>query len=237
MVDKFQLDLEAQQSLTKLYEQAQVTRDLFRRAGQAMPERLRLFLGMNSNGTQESSNVKSPPRPRAPKEANEDWIFVPVKDAMAQSVMLGILKDNPRPMKPKEIIEAFRRFDPDINVNVVYNMGPRLKGKSIETSDDGWVLVKRDEAPIIVGDYIWGLPKFLALQDIAEHRRNGILHILKFFDTGLELLQITEQLRKAPWIKATVNKDLVKADISELLKADKIRRRGNTKKYELVKAE
>jgi hypothetical protein len=41
-------------------------------------------------------------------------------------------------------------------------------------------------------------------------------------------------LRRCAWVVAPINKDLLKDDIAILLAQGRIRRRGNTKKWELA---
>jgi hypothetical protein len=145
--------------------------------------------------------------------------------------MLAVLRANAAPMRPRDIIEQVQGYSPDVGATVIYNMGPRLKGDLIDTSSDGWTLRHPEQAPLVTNGYLWGLPASLAVHEVAAFRRHGILHILKFFDSGLELLQLVEWLKKCQqWVKAPVNKDLVKADIAELAEAGKIKRRGNTRK-------
>jgi hypothetical protein len=75
------------------------------------------------------------------------------------------------------------------------------------------------------------------IHDVAAHRRESILHILSGYTTGLQIVQIVDQLRKCSWVHAPVNKDLLKADMEVLQEREKARRRGNSKKWEALKTE
>ena len=51
-----------------------------------------------------------------------------------------------------------------------------------------------------------------------------------------QIVQIVDQLRKLPWLKAPFNKDLVKEDMIALGGKSLVRHRGNSKKWELMPA-
>ena len=68
--------------------------------------------------------------------------------------------------------------------------------------------------------------------EIAGHRRDAILHVLSNFDSGLQTRQLVEQLGRCSWVHAPVNKDLIKTDLEMLAELGKVRRRGNSKKWE-----
>jgi hypothetical protein len=72
------------------------------------------------------------------------------------------------------------------------------------------------------------------MYELAAHRRDAILHILQHFEMGLEVVQLVEQLTNCSWVIAPVNKDLLKADVQVLESEGKIRRRGNTRKWEIA---
>ena len=74
-------------------------------------------------------------------------------------------------------------------------------------------------------------------QELAAHRRVGVLHLLRLHPAGLQTTQILEQLRNCAWLHAPVNKELIQADMEFLEGQKKVRRRGNSKKWELVPEE
>jgi hypothetical protein len=69
---------------------------------------------------------------------------------------------------------------------------------------------------------------------MAAHRREAILHILQTFRSGLQTVQIVERLREFAWVKAPVNKDLLKGDMDVLVGEGKVRHSGNSKKWVLA---
>jgi hypothetical protein len=96
------------------------------------------------------------------------------------------------------------------------------------------MLLKVEKAGLVRDGRLWAPPGVFAKPEMAAHRREAILHVLKHFPTGLQTVQIVEQLRNCSWLHAPVNKDLLKLDMESLLEAKKVRRRGNTKKWELA---
>jgi hypothetical protein len=123
---------------------------------------------------------------------------------------------------------------PTVSSGSISNIGTRLNGKSIQRQDDGWVIVDPSKAGIIKDGFLWGPPSIFEKHELAAHRRDAILHLLKHYNAGLQAVQIVEQLHNCHWIQAPINKDLLKADLEVLQQAGKIRRRGNSKKWELV---
>jgi len=102
-------------------------------------------------------------------------------------------------------------------------------------SKAGWSLLSPESAPILHDGYIWGPPEIFTTQELAVHRREAILHLLRFYRAGLQTSQIIELLQKCAWVHAPVNKELVQDDVQLLSKAEKIRRRGNSRKWELAR--
>lgn len=116
------------------------------------------------------------------------------------------------------------------------NIGTRLSGKQINRTDSGWQLISPEETGVLHEGYLWGPRAFFHKYELAAHRRLAILHVLSFFNGGLQLRQILEWLRKCNWVHAPVNKDLLKADLEILDRDEKIRKVGNSGKWELAPA-
>ena len=62
----------------------------------------------------------------------------------------------------------------------------------------------------------------------------AILQLLGANHGGFQLVQLTEELRRLGWVRAPINKDLLKADMDWLLGKKKVRRIGNSRKWGLV---
>ncbi len=231
---------EALKSLMDLYDLAKKCQQLHEAAEMPVPESLKRFLGMsehtgNTNIAKEGGSV-GPPAHKPPPEAAADWISIEVSGASVSSVALAILR-RAGTMRPRDLNETVLNKLPTATAGSVANMGTRLQGTVIDRTEDGWKLLDTEAAGIITNERLWGPVSAFGTQDIAAHRRESVLHILKAYPTGLQIVQIVDQLRKCSWVHAPVNKDLLKADMEVLQKQDKARRRGNSKKWEVVKTD
>jgi hypothetical protein len=238
MSDLFNAELEASRSLVDLIEQAKKCQSLYERANMALPEPLRRVLGMNGSGGGNTvpSNITPPEKPPMPSDALPDWIWIPVIDAMPTSVVTAILRTAKAPLRPKEIIERVTQVAPEIPAGTIYNVGPRLERRGvIRRNEAGWELADIENAGVIHKGYLWGAPAVFEKQELASQRRAALLYILGFHPTGLQIVQIVQQLKRCPWVVAPINKDLLKEDIAVLFDEGRIRRRGNTRNWELTK--
>jgi hypothetical protein len=240
--DQIDAEQEAYQSVTALLEQARKCEQLHQRAGLTLPERVQRLLGSGlANGSGKSaqmvSHVPAPER-NPPKGAALDWISINTRDAIVTSVVLAILRDAKDPVRPRDITERVMALRPDSTSGSVANAGTRLSVDGvIERTEDGWKLAKPERAAVIQDGLLWGPSTIFIAAEIAAYRRDAILHILRHFPKGLQVVQIAEQLNNCPWLQATANKDMLKADMQELVNARKVRRVGNTKKWQLAPSE
>jgi len=236
--DLFSAEMEATRSLVELYEQAKKCQALFERAHMALPEPLRRVLGMNSVTERSSAppNISGPEKPPMPVDAGPDWIWIKASEAAPATVVLAILRAANGPLRPKEIIEQVISVLNDVPAGTVYNVGPRLESKQvIRRSEEGWELIKPESAGLIHKGFLWGPISAFGKQELAAQRRTALLHVLSFHPTGLQIVQILQQLKRCSWIAAPVNKDLVKEDIGVLDSQGKVKRRGNTKNWQIAR--
>ena len=238
-IDQITAEQEALQSLMKLLEQAKRCQLLYQRAHMSLPEPLRRVLGMSGNGTGAAPppsgvNIPAPPTPPAPVGVKPDWIWIPQESATPTSVLLALLRASKAPIRAKEAIAEVQEILPNVSRGTINNIASRLGGKKIDRNKDGWRLINPESSGILHERYLWGPREFFQHYELAVHRRNAILYLLGFFQSGLQSGQILEQLRNCEWVHAPMNKDLLKADLEELDKEEKIRRRGNSGKWELV---
>jgi len=234
--NQLEAEQEATSSLMELLEQAKKCRRLYERAHMALPEPLKRVLGMNGAGSHSIAPrfTPAPEQPSRPPEADSDWICIHVKDATPTSIALAILRTAKEPVRAKDIVSAVQEMLPDVRSGSIANIGSRLHGTLIRRTDDGWTLEKAESAGVIVDGFLWGPPGIFGKQEMAAHRRDAILHILQFFPTGLQTSQIIEELKKSSsWVRAPINKELVQDDMEILDEEKQVRRRGNSKKWEL----
>ena len=236
--DLFIAELEASRSLVELIEQAKKCQALYERAHMALPEPLRRVLGMNGTGTGKGSappNISAPDKPPMPIDASPEWIWIRASEAMPANIVMAVLRGAKGPLRPKDVIERVTAILPEIPAGTIYNVGPRLEKQGVirRSNETGWELLKPEIAGVVHKGYFWGHPAIFSKQELAAQRRAALLHILGFHPTGLQIVQILQQLKRCPWVVAPINKDLVKEDIGVLSNAGKVRRRGNTKNWEI----
>jgi hypothetical protein len=238
--DQITAEQEATQSLVKLLEQARRCQLLYERAQMAFPEPLKRLLSMNGAATvavaRREISIPAPQPPPAPTSAKPDWLWIPQESATPTSITLAILRASKTPMPAREVVAKVMDVLPNVPRGSVNNIGTRLNGKSIYRQDSGWQVINPEGAGILHEGYLWGPREFFHKYELAVHRRAAILHILSFFQGGLQPRQLLEQLRKCSWVHAPVNKDLLKADLEILDQNEKIRRVGNSGKWELAPA-
>jgi len=235
--DLFSAELEATRSLVELYEQAKKCQALFERAHMALPEPLRRVLGMSGavEKTTTPPNISAPEKPPMPVDAGPDWIWIKATDASPASVVLALLRGANGPLRPKELIDEVTSLL-EVPAGSVYNVGPRLESRQIiKRGEEGWELIKQEGAGLIHKGFFWGPPTAFGKQELAAQRRAALLHVLSFHPTGLQIVQILQQLKRCSWVVAPINKDLVKEDIGVLKDAGKVKKRGNTKNWEIVR--
>lgn len=240
-IEQLTAEQDAAQSLVELYQQVQKCMLLHQRAGLPLPEPVRKIL---TNGAVAKSAVRARPVTHIPAplwggrpgEAKPDWIRVDVKHCTPTPIALAILRSSKGPMRHRDLSNRVNEILPNVPSGSVSNIGTRLGGKLIDKTPAGWKLIDPQEAGVIKDGFLWGPPSVFGKYELAGHRRESIIYLLEQHETGLELVQIVEELRKCPWVHAPINKDLVKEDIHILDKDGTLRRRGNTRKWEIAPA-
>lgn len=240
MSDRFEAETKATKSFMNLIEGAKESKRLYEQAGMSLPEPLLRFLGEDpknyrtypSKGRQ-TIIIPAPASPERPLGAGEDWIYVPLSAIGIQALVLGVLSQADQPLRFKDVTKKVNEYRPEVLVGTISNIGTRLKGDVIDLSEDGWVLRNKKQAPRIEDGFAWGKMEIFSRQDVAAYRREGLLHLLGMYQSGLQTVQIVKLLASCPWMLAQVNKDQIKADLAELLGEGRIRQIGNTRKYSL----
>lgn len=238
----FESETRAYAAFMKWIEDAKEVRDLFESCRLPIPAPLARSMNIVPTTTNnERRGTLIPPAPDAPdrpQEAQHDWIWVKAKDLVETTLVLAVLRQASSTLSFRELVERVTKFKPDLNSGSVSNIGTRLgKTKSIERGDDGWKLIDKSAAPILTTGrevYAWGPTSIFQKQDLAQHRRVLIEHLLKASPKGLMNLQIVEQLSEADYCRAPATKDLVKGDLLAMSEQGKVKRVGNTRKYRLA---
>jgi hypothetical protein len=236
-IDQITAEQEASESLIKLLQQAKTCQMLYQRAHMSLPEPLKRVLGMNGSAVAAVTGELTIPAleaPPMPAGAKSDWMWIRQEDATPTSIALATLRAARKPVRARDVIAFVTEVLPNVPRGSINNIGSRLDGKLISRSGGSWSLIHPEKAGVFSEGYLWGPKESFQKNELAAHRRMAILHILRFFEGGLQTTQIVEQLRRCAWVHAPVNKDLLKADLSILDKQEKVRRRGNSGKWELA---
>jgi hypothetical protein len=243
--DRIDAERQAITSLMELYEQADKCRKLYERAELTLPEALQRFLGMSEQAAKQSVNrpmgntvkIPEPAKKDGPDGANSDWVSIDAASASATAIALAVLRGAGAAVRPKDLFQRVTDVLPGVPSGTLANIGTRLGGDVIARGEDGWRLSKPEMAGILYAGRLWAPLSILTKQELAAHRREAIFHVLKHFPTGLQTVQLVEQLQNCEWVHAPVNKDLLKADMEALAQDGKVRRRGNSKKWEITSGE
>ena len=235
-IDQITAEQEAMESMIKLLELAKRCQMLYERAHMSFPEPLKRVLGQNGSAApvQETLNIPEPTRPPMPEGAKSDWIWVKQEDATVMSVALALLRAASSPIRPRDLITEVMNILPDANRGSVNNLGTKFGGNLIDRTDDGWRITNPEKAGILSGGYLWAPKEVFQHFELAAHRREAVIHVLKNFPGGLQLRQILEQLKRCAWMRAPLNKHLLKADLEVLDGQKKIRKVGNSGKWGLA---
>jgi hypothetical protein len=236
LLDRLRAESEAAQSFIDFLNAAEACKEAYERASMALPEPLKRFLSVDSPSPYSTRSSFSVPAPKLkrPPEAEDDWAGVDVRDCSPTALIPAILREGP--MSSRDAIHRAQELNPSTAKGSLYNAGTKLlKQEILDRTDDGlWHLRKPEAAGFIFEKRFWGNKTTMPMYELAAHRRDAILHILQHFEMGLEVVQLVEQLTNCSWVIAPVNKDLLKADVQVLESEGKIRRRGNTRKWEIA---
>lgn len=234
MGNDFKATAQAYQKFAQVLEDLEATKLLFESAGEPLPEQLKEFFGVRHSGGkihQPLMTIQQPRRASRPEEVGDEWISVEVKEVTATGLVLAVLRQASAPLPAKEVVELVTKINPHIPRGSINNIGTRLARTLIHRTDEGWRLLDPNKAGIICDGYLWGPKDIFDKPEIAAHRREAILQILRAFSSGLQTVQIVDQLRGTPWVHAPASKDLVKADMELLERNGKVRKISNSRKW------
>lgn len=238
MSPSLKLEMEAYRALANLLEQAERTKSLFQQAGVAVPDTLgRLLRGSSSAAESSAGTIFRPP---APPEAESDWVWISIADATAATLSLAVVRASGELLTTREIREkivALGSPHERVLVGTVANAGTRAaEHGDIERVDDGrWKLLRKEAAAVIHGGNVWGPPSIFQMQELASHRREAIVYLLRQHPVGLQQSQIAAMLKQGDLLNPDIplNKDLIKADM-DTMNSKRVRRVGNSKKWEAI---
>jgi hypothetical protein len=236
-MDEFERESEAYAGLQRLMDDAKAAKTLFERAGLPIPAPLARMLGDGRSGSGIHGAITVPPieEPERPPGVGPDWLWVCVRNAITITLVKSLLGRSDVALRPKDVVDQVIKIRPDLSTGGIYNSATPLERAGLLTREtDGWLRTTGWVAPVLNGKFVWGSVESLQKQEVAWHRRQLILHMLSVYRTGLQVLQIVENLQKMPQCKSPVSKDLVKADMEVLQEEKKVKRAGASKKWVLT---
>ncbi len=241
--DQIQFEEAAYDSVREVLAAARKCQELHERAGLSLPHRIQRMLGLISESSGStpsgmSSRVPKPERGNVPSGAEPDWISIPLTDGIVATLTLALLRAN-GPMKSKDVQDRIVDLKPETKPGSVANVGTRFKANAtIMSTPDGWQLLKPESAAIIHEGKLWGPAVVFTPPELATYRREAILHILKYFASGLQVVQIVQEINSCDWwTSGTVNKDMLKADLPILAELGKLIQVGQSRKWKLAPIE
>jgi hypothetical protein len=125
-------------------------------------------------------------------------------------------------MSMHDLREAILKIRPWTTSPTISKITDQFKAGLIEATPTGWTLIDPEQAPVILEGFLWGPPSAFRKAEIATHRREAVLHILRRFPLGLRLREIVSELRRCEWLHAPTNHENVRADLEFLASAGKI---------------
>ncbi len=230
---------------TRWMNEGQTLAIAFHANGMALPEPLMRFAGdvmgaaeapeSESESESEQAQIIIPPpkAPPSPKEAAEGWIYIDAKVVGPRPLVLAVLRAAAEPMRAREVVDAMRDCGTNASPGTVVNLGAVLEAERIiERTEAGWTLIDVSRAPVLHEGFVWGPPDAFNVYDLAHHRREAVMHVLRLHDEGLQMMQLVRKLELCvKWLHAPVSKHLAKQDIEALVTEGRIRRVGNTNKW------
>jgi hypothetical protein len=238
MTHDLKAEMEAYRSLADLLEQADKVRGLFEQAGSPLPDALQRLVHSNGHVRMQSSVGEFKPS-NTPPACNPDWVWVELKSATPGTLALTVLRASSSPLTAREIHERVRKLPgmSEVSVGTIANTGTRAfeNGLITRTEDGHWQLTDPDKAGVIHGDHVWGKIQAFQMTELAAHRRNALVHLLRQNPVGLQATQILVHLQKRELVRAEIplSKALIKADL-EAMDGERVRKRGNSKKWEAI---
>jgi hypothetical protein len=240
-----QAEIKAATAYIRLLQEAEECRRLYTEADISLPEPLKRMLGdekkVSGPGGKQlefPTLLRKPDRgDSTPSEIGENWISIEAAKASPSTIALAIMRTVGEPIKAVDLASLVANYAPETVSGTIYNMLTRNHGRGlVEETPDGWKLVKPENAGVLSGAYIWAPPDRLMQSDMALHRREAILLILEQHPNQTAM-QITRSLQSWDWVQAPASKDLIKADLLALEIRGLIKKREESRGWEVVKAQ
>jgi hypothetical protein len=241
-VGRLELEEELDGKYRDLIGRVRSLRSDYEAAGMAVPPRVMLFLHGEASPEKAAAEgptmtIQPPAPPLLPPEASDSWIWIPVGQLAPLTLVRGVLRRAEQPLPREAVVEAVTKVKPGVNPGSIANIGTRLSEQGVITrSEAGWQLVNPESAPVLYRDHAWGKSGMVFEPvDLANQRRNCVIHLLTAVSGGLQVIQIVKFLENKPWVHGPVTKDLIKTDMQTLMDEGRATRvGGGTKKWRIA---
>lgn len=229
--DKFAATRAATQSVIDLYELAQQSAELHKKAGQPLPPPIQALV--NAIVGRDAGETEQPKRKakltRRPITCpfpilREGWVSIAVVNSLPQTLVPMLLAAAGRPVVPTDLTQQIRALGVEVSEGSVQNVGTRLnKDGVIEYRTTGWVLRNASRVVVHRDDRLHGAPEYFQSSEVASYRREVILALMGAYGplTRAEIIAI---LKGTPWLNAPVLLSAIKMDLVKLSEDDLIRR-------------
>lgn len=219
----------AHASLTDVYSAVQNCVVKYREAGLPLPEDINRLLSASEGESKAYQNrtLKIPPDPYAPTP--EGWVSVPVASAMPVTLAYSVLA-NKGEMPIKKVIFEVSAFNQFLTYSAMFAVLRKLKDAKVVTLENGVAAPAADSprpASIAQDGRVWGPPEAFQPQELAAHRREAIVEILKANGASTRA-EIVEALKRTPWVRARLDPSLIKVDLDVLAKQGSVEREEST---------
>lgn len=226
--EDFNKEVEAYKAASQLMAEAERVASLFRELELPTPRPVARMIG-DTNG----AVIEEPHKPRSsntnaerPANVRDDWISIPIDQLSMTATVLVVLREAPKPLKFRQIVARVKKLRGKAPEGSVFNVGSRLEGDLINKKKGDWSLIDQDRAPVFEGKRAWGPKEVFSVHDLAAHRRDMIVRILRDKPSGLTLMQLVDALSEDEECVAPVGKDILHADTQAMAKDYVIKRQN-----------
>jgi Fe2+ or Zn2+ uptake regulation protein len=238
MSKNYRAEAEAYAALGRCMEAGREAAEHFHEAGIPPPPPLARLLGIPLAG-QDDVELPSLASPHKPLGAHPDWLWLPIRELSAATMILGTIRAADGSMAAPEIVAQVTKRRPDFSPGTVHNALSRLQTqKDIKIGAVGVSLVDRATAPVLDDEYGWAPLERLSHWEVAYFRREVVLHILRHNPAGIAAFELRDALNnwKSPPV-GTATKENVKADLEALSKENHVRVDKASKRWTAISAE
>ena len=172
-----------------------------------------------------------------PKGAERWWPSILAASAGTYAVALAVLREHPEEFISAATLNRRMEVIRKVEGGAGYSVLDRLRKDGIVDGDiSNLRILKRQLGGILSRDakWIWAPKENLSEYDLARHRREAVIRLLREHGGSLAIASITKGLQASDWVQSDKTDDLVKADLRYLAKDGIVRKLAETREWEYV---